>query len=229
MKKLYYSLNTILYTYLLELLSIIIGALLYTIAYHNLSTINTSKLYLFITSSLTIFIIPTSIYLYKKYKIKETPTKKSSLLLMIPLGVTLSLFYNNLTFNLIENKNTVNISIYIIILYSAIIGPIFEELIFRYISYNKAKSVYGNKLSIFLTTLVFAITHQGIINIIYAFILGLLLIYTYKIYHNIAYPIIIHISANLTSIFISNFNKTALILSTLSLIIYFYYFYKKHS
>jgi len=138
---------------------------------------------------------------------------------MIPLGIGTSLFYNMLTINFQPEQTLINLNIVILILYTVILGPIFEELVFRYVSLRKAKEVYKEKTAIIIISLIFALLHTGLINIIYAFIIGLLLSLIYKKYQNIIYPIIIHISANLTSIFIKDFNLILLIISIVLLLI----------
>lgn len=146
---------------------------------------------------------------------------------MIPLGVTISLIYNNLTITFKEPSILTTKNIIIIILYTSIIGPIFEEILFRYVTYNKLKDIYNSNISILITTTIFSLLHQGLISIAYAFILGLILSYIYKKTRNILYPITIHISANFASIFITSYQPIVLILSIIILLITIYLI-KKH-
>ena len=77
---------------------------------------------------------------------------------------------------------------------------------FRYTAFNKARERYTLWQSIIMISLVFALLHSGLINMIYAFILGLLVSYVYVNNGNILYPMVMHIAANGTSLFINNFN-----------------------
>ena len=96
---------------------------------------------------------------------------------------------------------------------------IYEEILFRYLLYNRLKSKYSIRKSILITTIIFALIHISSIKIIYAFILGLILNITYEKYHNIIAPILIHIAANTIVIFLYEYNTYILLLSIINLII----------
>ena len=113
----------------------------------------------------------------------------------------------------------ITIPLYISIISTGIIGPILEEVLFRYILLNNLKKFNTSKKSIIIATLIFAIVHGSIIKIIYAFILGLILNIIYHKYNNIKANILIHISANIIAIFLSSFNIYILILSIIGLIV----------
>ena len=70
---------------------------------------------------------------------------------------------------------------------------------FRGIIYNELKSKYSNMKSILLTTIFFAIIHINIIQILYALIIGFILIFVYEKYNNIKAPIILHMASNITT------------------------------
>lgn len=215
MEKLWYSIKTIIYAYVIQYISISISILIYILLNKDINNIN--SIYKYAVVGITITIIPISIYLFKKYHRTESNLELKKIFPMISLGLSISLFYNMLTINLQQEKNIINLNIFILILYTVILGPIYEEILFRYISLNKAKEKYSKKNAIIIITIIFALSHTNIINIIYAFLLGLVLSYIYIKYNNILYPIVIHISANLMSIFISKFSLIALILSTIFL------------
>jgi len=124
-----------------------------------------------------------------------------------------------LTINLAPYKTLIDINIMITILYTSLLGPIFEEILFRYVALNKAKKYYKESSAIILITLIFALLHSGIINILYAFLIGLVLAMLYKKYNNILYPILLHVSANLTSVFIKGYNLYLLIIGFTLLLI----------
>ena len=177
---------------------------------------------------ITISIIPISTFIYKKYHIKEEKINIKRLLYMIPLGFGVSWFYNMLTINFNQNNELLDLHILIVIAYVVILGPIFEELLFRYLALNKAKKVYSEKIALIIISISFGLMHSGLIGIIYAILIGYLLGYIYIKEKNILYPIIIHISANLASIFVSDFNIIFLIISIFLLLISYFLLFKRN-
>lgn len=229
MKKFWYSIKTMVYAYTVQYLTLIFAILAYIYVTNDEEILLSPKLYTYIIIGITITIIPLTIYLYKKNYQKESKINYQKLLSMIPLGIGISLFYNMLTINLKQSVPLMDLSLPVLIIYTAIIGPIYEEIVFRYVSLTKAKEMYTNKTAIILITTIFALMHSGIINIIYAFIIGLILALIYQKYKNIIYPIIIHISANFTSIFIKGYNTYLLIISIILLIVSIYLIKKQNS
>jgi len=69
-------------------------------------------------------------------------------------------------------------------------------LVFRGIVYNKLKSFNKPITSIIITSIIFSIMHTSLLNIPYAFILSLVLIYIYEKNKTLKAPILLHISAN---------------------------------
>ena len=218
MKKLWSSIKNIIYTYIVQYLLILIGIISYIALTKDVNIItNQDKLNTFTIIGSAISAIILSIYLYKKHRIKESIPNLKKIILMVLLGIGISLFYNMLTIKYQVN-NIFNINKFILIPYIVIIAPIYEELIFRYVSLRIAKDNYKKLTAIIIISILFAIMHTDIFSIIYAFILGIILSYIYLKYKNIIYPIILHISANLMSIFITEFNLLALIISVIILL-----------
>lgn len=140
---------------------------------------------------------------------------------LIMLGVGISAVYNMITFGLgITNEVTSDINILFNILCSGIMGPIFEEFLFRY-DLTKRLSLFNNKnwVVILLSSIIFALCHTGITTIIYAFIVGLINSYIYMKDNDIIKPIIIHMSMNTFVIFLTGYNLYVLILGILLIII----------
>lgn len=219
MKKTISALKDIIFSYLIIYFTTILSIIINIIITKNLDIIkNLATITKYSIIAMTITIIPITIFLYRKNHQKELPIKTKLLLLMIPLGATISLVYNNLTINLTPNQSLTKIPLVIVILYTSILGPIFEEILFRYDTYNKLQKIYNFKIATILTSIVFALLHSGIITIIYAFILGLILCYVYKKTKNILYPILLHISANFASIFITKYNLLTLLISIIVLL-----------
>lgn len=130
-------------------------------------------------------------YLYKYYK-KSNEIKKinTPLIPIIINSITLSLLLNLV---LPSKETNIDFSLYLLIT-TSILGPVIEELIYRGLIYNYLK--INTKKSIIITTIIFSIVHLNIIKMIYAFIIGLYLIYLQKKYQNIKLPIISHITMN---------------------------------
>ena len=89
----------------------------------------------------------------------------------------------------------VNSPMWMVILVVVIIGPIFEELIFRKI-YIDTIGKYNSRLAIFISGASFALFHGNITQAIYTFGAGILLAWIYTKTKRIIYPILIHMLIN---------------------------------
>lgn len=183
--------------------------LIFLLSYYYVSNGNDVNLFndylslkqIYIALIVAIIFIPLLINDYKKYK-KQTNTKINYFYLII-LGIILSLMYNIFAYylnfvlktSLFDNSNNIAITL----LSTGILGPIIEELMFRGIIYNELKSKYSNMKSILITTIFFAIIHINIIQILYALIIGFILVFVYEKYNNIKAPIILHMASNITT------------------------------
>ena len=217
LKKIIYSLREIIISYLLEYLIIIIFCIIYkTFISNNLKYfINNHLQYISIIS----LIIITS-YLYKQNKRKESKIVFKYIPLFISIGISISCFLNMIIFKVftpIESTN--NVSIPLIIISSGIIGPIYEEILFRYINLHNLKKFNSPTKSIIINCIIFSIIHFNIKEIIFAFILSFIINLIYKKFNNILYPIIIHSSTNIISLFLIEFNQSILLLSLISIMI----------
>lgn len=111
---------------------------------------------------------------------------------------------NNDITTLIQESST----IYLII-FAAILGPIFEELIFRGTMLKKLR-VYGDKTAILYTAIAFGLFHCNISQIPFAIVCGLILGYVVVKTNNIIYPIILHIILNSISVILTTLLKLKL-------------------
>ena len=183
--------------------------LIFLLSYYYVSNGNDVNLFndylstkqIYIALIVAIIFIPLLINDYKKYK-KQTNNKINYFYLTI-LGIILSLIYNvfayYLNFALKTSLFDNNSNVAVTLLSTGILGPIIEELMFRGIIYNELKSKYSNMKSILITTIFFAIIHINIIQILYALIIGFILIFVYEKYNNIKAPIILHMASNITT------------------------------
>ena len=216
-KKIIFSLKYIVLIYIIQYIVIILSSAIYlSLGYDKLNKFISNQVSIILMITYIIFII----MMLKKHNHPNNPLKKELYYPMIHIGISTACFFNMLIYLLIKPSITpITIPLYISILSTGIIGPILEEILFRYILLNKLKEFNSPKKSIIIATIIFAIVHGSIIKIIYAMILGILLNIIYHKYNNIKAPILIHISANIIAIFLNEFNIYILILSIIGLII----------
>ncbi|MBR6690495.1 MAG: CPBP family intramembrane metalloprotease [Bacilli bacterium] len=179
---------------------------------------------IFIVLITALIFIPILYKVFKKYRTKSN-FKLKNIAIPIALGISISLIYNIILFQLNNFLNFTNIfevssiPIIIQIICSGILGPILEELVFRGIVYNKLKKFNKKKVAIILTSLIFALFHNNIINAIYAFGVSLILIYLYEKYKTLKAPILMHIALNTTIILMLNLITKNFIIFNLYLLI----------
>lgn len=94
-----------------------------------------------------------------------------------------------------------------------ILSPVIEEIIFRGILYNRMKTYFPLKLSIIISSLLFGVYHQNIVQGIYAFIMGIVLTAAYEYFDSFTAPVIIHVTANCLVYILSYFRILDLICS----------------
>ena len=189
------------------------------------ATYNIDNLTNFINNYGGIILIVTNIiyiiYIIKKHRIKVNKYNLIDNYPKIYLFISIPLFLNSLIL-LINNQKIPTINIYIALFGSVIIGPILEELVFRYLIYNNLNKFNKKNTSIILSSLIFALVHNGFINIVYAFIIGTILTIIYSKNKNINEVIILHMVANFMSLLIKEYNPVILISSFLCLIFSLY-------
>ena len=189
------------------------------------ATYNIDNLTNFINNYGGIILILTNIiyiiYIIKKHRIKVNKYNLIDNYPKIYLFISIPLFLNSLIL-LINNQKIPTINIYIALFGSVIIGPILEELVFRYLIYNNLNKFNNKNTSIILSSLIFALVHNGFINIVYAFIIGTILTIIYSKNKNIKEVIILHMVANFMSLLIKEYNPVILISSFLCLIFSLY-------
>ena len=162
---------------------------------------------LFVALIMFAILLPLLLFVYKKYYIKND-FKLKNLIEPIIFGITISLIYNIILYNFnnlyyfTDKFHLNNISIFVQILSSGIIGPILEELLFRGIVYNKLKDFNKPITSIILTSILFGLMHNNIMDVIYGFGVSFILIYLYEKYKTLKAPIVMHMFLNITIIVI---------------------------
>lgn len=140
------------------------------------------------------------------------------------LGIGMSTVLNMIIFKIEPpGEVTTDIPIILNILCSGIIGPIFEEFLFRYDLIRRIEKWTSNKwVIIIVSSIIFGQCHTGIVTIIYAMIIGIINSYIYMKDKDIIKPIIIHMAGNIFVNLLCSYNLTALILSTVLIIISYF-------
>ncbi len=100
--------------------------------------------------------------------------------------------------------------LFVNLLILGVVPAICEELLFRGIIFGGLKNSFGKWTAISLSSMLFALMHQNIEQLIYPFILGIILATLMEHTGNIVYPMILHMFNNFTTIvlnFIFNLNN----------------------
>lgn len=87
-------------------------------------------------------------------------------------------------------------------LYTVILAPVYEEIIFRKIIGGKLLK-YGQGVAIVISSIMFGLFHGNLNQFFYAFFLGMLLAFIYVKTGNIKYSIIVHMMLNAVGTVIS--------------------------
>ena len=221
-QKLLKSSSPILLTYFLSYGIILLAILIYfLLGYSSVDKLINISSYILIITYLAYII-----YFLKKYPISMK--KKNKYFPYLLLGISLSVFLNMILFHISPPTNSkTTVPLFLDIVASGIIGPIYEEILFRHIFYNNLKTFNSKKKSLYLTTIVFALIHISPLKIIYALFLGFILTKVYQQKENILSPILVHISANITSTFLFEYNTYLFFLSLISLLLGSYIVFKK--
>lgn len=168
------------------------------------------------TYILVIFNVIYMVYLIKKYHINYR--KSSTIVPLFMLGIGFSCF-SNMIILFVRTNEVVPIDICLLFFSSVIVGPLVEEIIFRYLLIGELSKFNNKLITILLGSFIFAIMHTGLINIIYAFALGIILSVIYIKNRNLTSSIIVHSSANLMTLFLTGYSEYILLLGFILLVI----------
>ena len=175
---------------------------------------------------LLIFDIFVIIYLVKKNKRKEPSVPLPNYLPLILVGIFFATFLNMLIFRFIPDDSVVVLPLAFSFIATNIVGPIFEEVLFRYVFFNKLLTFNSKKATVLINCIAFSLIHDDLTHMFYAFLLGLIINYVYLKYKNIIACIVVHISANTIVSFLFGFNVYMLIVSFIGLILSLFLLYK---
>ena len=147
----------------------------------------------------------------------------------ILLGTAISIIYNMILYKFdLYQYSDVTIPLIINILASGIIGPIFEEVLFRASFITKLEMVTSSRIVIiFISSFIFAISHSNLFSLIIAGILGIINGYIFVKERDIVKICLVHIFVNITSSFLSCYNSYIFILGIVLFVISLLCFWKK--
>ena len=227
MKKLWKVLKIVVGAYAIQTIMSILAVIAYVVIKQpDINNIEIDVVYLYLMVGTILSTIPSIIYILRKYPRKESKINVKKLLLMIPFGFGVSWVFNMLTINIQEENILLKLPFLLLVIFTVILGPIFEELVFRYVALRNGEEVYSKKKALIVSAVIFGLLHSGIIGIIYAFLIGLLLGRIYQKENNIVYSIVLHMVANLASLFVIEFSVVLLIVG-ISLLVVAGYGYRK--
>ena len=157
-----------------------------------------------ILSAICNYILPFPIFIYLMRKIDSTIT-----LMWIGniLGLAITAIISFFTpFEVINPVQTLinSTDIWLNLFLISIIGPIFEEILFRKLLIDRSIK-YGAKVSILLSALIFGLIHGNLNQFFYAFLLGGFFAYVYIKTGEIKYTITLHIIVNMMGSVVSLF------------------------
>ncbi len=84
-----------------------------------------------------------------------------------------------------------------------IVVPVAEELLFRGLIYQRLKRRYSVRTAILLGAGLFALFHGNMVQILFAFPMGVLILLCYEKWESLEVPIMFHISVNLSTVIIT--------------------------
>ena len=179
------------------------------------------------------YIILTFIYavlviaLLNRYCEKEKSLPLKDYYGAVLFGISLACFLNMLIFKLGQSNEVVEVNKTLLFISSGILGPIMEELLFRKKLLTELLMFNNKYVSILLSSFIFSFLHNGMITMLYAFILGIVFGIIYIKYKNVKLTIFMHMAANIIVIYLTRYNTLILILSIIGLLISYLIINKK--
>lgn len=207
----------------LAITALIFQIIVVNVVYHINSNIIGNYNIFTILNAICNYVLPLPIFLYLMKRLESEKIIKQNLkipTLLKYIAITFTLMWAGNIFGLIvtsllggvlhgpiENpvENLINSSDFIInLLLISLIGPIFEEILFRKVLVDRTIK-YGARASIILSAVIFGFFHGNLNQFFYAFLMGGFFAYVYIKTGKIIYPIILHITVNLMGSVISLF------------------------
>lgn len=160
-----------------------------------------------------VIIIKRKAVIYDKFKYEHKPNcwPIYKIILGIVAGVAYSMLINILIalsglhqlFPSYDNTASVQFSgqpIALLIITVVILGPIAEEIIFRWMIFGRIRYYFGSRWAILLSGLMFGIYHMNMVQFVFATLLGFGFAYLYDKSGNIYITVIAHMIINMIGI-----------------------------
>lgn len=100
-------------------------------------------------------------------------------------------------------KNVMSQDIIMQIVTLILLGPFMEEVLFRGLIYNRLKIISEKTIAAYISAIIFGVYHMNLVQGLYTFVLGVLLVYVYEKYKTIWAPYLLHMAANATAVIIN--------------------------
>ncbi len=97
------------------------------------------------------------------------------------------------------------------VVFSAVLTPVLEELLFRGLIYTRMKKAMPTVVAMILSAVAFGAAHTGVVQFLYAGLLGLLMAVLYEKYNSLWVPIFMHAGFNATNYIYELLNMDSLL------------------
>lgn len=84
-----------------------------------------------------------------------------------------------------------------------VLAPLAEELVFRGFGFWRMRKLCTFAQAAFFSSLCFGLFHGNIVQGVYGFCLGFILALVFEVYHKLWAPVLLHITANITSLLLT--------------------------
>lgn len=168
------------------------------------------------TALSAVFVLPFALWMYRKDSALHGKTvikhAAAAALLCLAGGGLLNFFWSGLLslllnllrltsyFSNASQEALLTSSFLAQLLGPGLLVPVTEELVFRGLTYRRMRIRMQTYQAVVISALLFALYHGNPIQMLYAFPMALLLALLYEKSGSLAYPILLHMGANLTTI-----------------------------
>lgn len=94
------------------------------------------------------------------------------------------------------SSNQFSLPVWLGIIVYGLVTPITEEIVHRGIVYNRARKYYSTMLAMVISSFLFGFSHGNVVQLVYGFIMGMLICYIYERFGAFVYPVMFHCIAN---------------------------------
>ena len=200
-----------------------IGVLYMILNGENLMLFYINEGYIVLTFIYTVLVM----VLLNKYREKEPSLPLKDYYSAVLFGISLACFFNMIIFKFGEGNEVIEVNKILLFISSGILGPILEELLFRKKLLTELLKFNNKYVALLLSSFIFSFLHNGVVTMIYAFILGIVFGLFYIKYKNIKLTILMHMVANIIIIYLTGYNNLIFILSIIGLLISYLIMNKK--